>query len=319
MNPSSSKVKVVLFGGSGFLGSHVADALGEAGHEATVYDLLPSPHLRNGQRFIQGDILDAPRVRESLEGQDVAYNFAGLADIDEAQQRPVETVRTNVLGNTTLLEAARRAGLKRFVFASTIYVCGHSGGFYRASKQACELYVEEYQRWFGLNYTILRYGSIYGRRADPHNGVRQYLLQALRERCIVIRGTGDELREYVHVTDVARASVKILEPEFRNEQVVLTGHHPLRVRDLAEMIREIVGPDVRIQLTPVDSPQKQEAGNQHYTITPYAFRPRMAKKLISHYYIDMGQGLLDCLEEIHGGMNPPAHPRVEQAADSRPA
>ena len=293
-------MKAVVFGGSGFLGSHVADALTQHGHEVTIYDLKESAHRTGSQKFIRGDILDPAAVARALRGQEVAYNFAGLADLDEAHTQPVESVRVNVLGNTILLDAAREAKLKRFIFASSIYVAGHAGSFYRASKQACELYVEEYQRWFGLDFTILRYGSIYGRRSDRSNGVAQYLLQALKDRRIVIKGTGDELREYVHVSDVSRASVEILGPEFRNHHVVLTGHHPLRVRDLAEMIREMIGPDVKIEFQPaVDA-------RTHYTVTPYSFRPQIAKKLVGTHYMDMGQGLIDCLEELHAKLQVPA-------------
>ena len=291
-------MKAAVFGGSGFLGSHVADALTQAGHEVTIYDLKESPHLSGSQKFVRGDILDPAAVARALKGQEAAYNFAGLADLDEAHEQPVESVRANVLGNTLLLEAARAEKLGRFVFASSIYVAGHSGGFYRASKQACELYVEEYQRWFGLDFTILRYGSIYGRRSDRNNGVANYLMQALKDRRIVIQGTGEELREYVHVSDVAQASVQILQPEFRNQHVVLTGHHPLRVRDLAEMIREMVGSDVKIEFQPVIDPRT------HYRVTPYSFRPQIAKKLVSNHYMDMGQGLMDCMEELHSRLQP---------------
>ena len=297
-------MKTIVVGGSGFLGSHVADALTEAGHAVTLYDLRPSSYLKPTQRFIEGDILDAEKVREAFRGQEVVYNFAGLADLDEAHEQPVDSVRVNVLGNAILLEEARRAKVSRYVFASTIYVAGHAGGFYRASKQACELYVEEYQRWFDLGFTILRYGSIYGRRADWNGGVAHYLVQALRDRRIVLRGTGEELREYVHVSDVAHASVKILEPEFRNRHVVLTGHHPLRTRDLAEMIREMVGPDVQIETQPVNAEDQQEGRTTHYAVTPYSFRPQIAKKLVSNHYMDMGQGLIDCLEEIHASLIP---------------
>lgn len=292
-------MKVIVFGGSGFIGSHVADALTEHGHEVTVYDLRRSAALQDRQRMLPGDILDEQAVRRALQGQEIAYNFAGLADLDEAHEQPVESVRVNVLGNAILLEESRRAGLKRFVYASSIYVAGHSGGFYRAGKQACELYVEEYQRWHGLDYTVLRYGSIYGRRADRNNGVLGFLTQALRDRKIVVNGTGEELREYVHVTDVAEASVRILDPEFKNQHVVLTGHQPMRIRDLLEMIREIVGPDVRIEYRAVDSLERKEGKVSHYTVTPYSFRPRVAKKLISHRYVDLGQGLIDCLEDLH--------------------
>jgi UDP-glucose 4-epimerase len=288
-------VKIIVFGGSGFAGSHLADALTEAGHEVTIFDLNPSPYLQKTQKFILGDVLDADAVKHAVEGHEVIYNFAGLADIDEALARPVDTVRLNVLGCVNLLEAARYANIKRFVFASTIYVYSEAGGFYRVSKQACESYIEEYQRRFNLTYTILRYGTLYGRRADSRNSVNRYLKQALYDRKISIRATGDELREYIHVEDASRASVQILEPEFENQKVILTGQHPMRFRDLLFMIREIVGVDVQIELQP---PEEGESSG-HYNLTPYTFHPKIGKKLVTHYYLDMGQGLLDCLDEIY--------------------
>jgi len=288
-------VKAIVFGGSGFVGSHLADALTHAGHIVTVFDLNRSAYLQSSQQFIQGDILDAESVKLAVAGQELVYNFAGLADIDEALERPVDTVRLNLLGCVNQLEAARLYGIKRFIFASTIYVYSEEGGFYRASKQACELYIEEYQRRFGLDFTILRYGTLYGRRADKRNSVHRYLQQALFDRKISIGATGDEIREYIHVQDAARASVQILEDEYRNQNVILTGNHSMRFRDLLYMIREIVGTDVQLEIQPA----VQDGIGGHYNLTPYTFRPKIGKKLVSHYYLDMGQGLLECLEEIY--------------------
>ncbi len=288
-------MRVIVFGGSGFVGSHLADALTEAGHEVTIFDIDPSPYLQAAHKFVQGDILDADAVKRAVDGNEVIYNFAGLADLDDALARPVDTVRLNVLGCVNLLEAARYANIKRFVFASTIYVYSEAGGFYRVSKQACESYIEEYQRRFGLNYTILRYGTLYGRRADSRNSVYRYLKQALYERKISIRATGDELREYIHVEDASRAGVQILDAEYENQNVILTGQHPTRFRDLMYMIREMVGADVQIDM---QSPDEGKAPG-HYNLTPYTFHPKIGKKLVSHYYLDMGQGLLDCLDEIY--------------------
>ncbi len=288
-------MKIIVFGGSGFVGSHLADALTNAGHVVTIFDIKPSPYLQASQKFIQGDILDMEAIQRAVQGQDVIYNFAGLADLDDALARPIDTVRLNVLGCVNLLEAARHANIKRFVFASTIYVYSEAGGFYRVSKQACESYIEEYQRRFGVNYTILRYGTLYGRRADSRNSVYRYLKQALTERKISVRATGDEMREYIHVEDASRASVQILADEFENQNVILTGHHPMRFRDLMQMIREIVGADVQIDLQPpLDS-----GATGHYRLTPYTFHPKIGKKLVNNYYVDMGQGLLDCLDEIY--------------------
>src|SRR5207249_2442421 len=152
----SKHSSAVVFGGAGFVGSHVADALTSSGADVTIFDRHPSPYLKAGQRMVVGDVLDRAAVDSAVAGRQLVYNFAGLADIDEALAKPIETVTANVLGCVQLLEAARAAKIDRFVFASTIYVSSQAGGFYRASKQACELNIEEYQRRFGLDYTILR-------------------------------------------------------------------------------------------------------------------------------------------------------------------
>ena len=286
-------MRALVLGGSGFVGSHVADALADAGHETTIFDKRPSGWLRDDQRFVAGDLTDLEHLAEAVAGNDAVYNFAGIADIDASRTRAVETVRINVQGNVHALEACRRARTRRYVFASSIYVASQSGSFYRASKQACEAYIEEYQREFGVDYTILRYGTLYGRRANELNSVYRYLQQALRERRIVASGTGEELREYIHVEDAARLSVEVLGDEFANEQVVLTGHQAMRYRDLLDLIREIVGPDVELEF-------RVPAGeaSAHYKITPYAYKPRLPRKLVSTHYVDLGQGLLDCLHEI---------------------
>lgn len=297
-------MKAVVFGGSGFLGSHVADALSDAGYEVTVADVAAAPHLRADQRFAECDVTDVDAVAHTTSGATVVYHFAGLADIADCRQRPRDTAEVNVLGTVNVLEGARAADVRRFVFASSIYVAGEAGSFYRASKQACELYIEEYQREYGLEYTILRFGTLFGRRADDGNSVHRYLRQALEERRIVAYGTGDELREYIHVADAARLSVDILADDFANESVVLTGHHPLRFSELLTLIAEIVGDDVEIELHAPGS--AGEPGGGHYAITPYAFRPRVARKLVPTSYVDLGQGLVDVLQELHGRQPEPA-------------
>jgi UDP-glucose 4-epimerase len=292
-------MKVLVIGGSGFIGSHVADALSESGHDVTIYDAKPSPYLRSEQKQLIGSTLDRAGVGHAIEGKDVVYNFAGIPHLDVGLKHPIETVEQNILATVITLEAAKRAGIKRYVYASSIYVYSESGSFYRCSKQAAELYIDEYQRLYDLDYTILRYGTIYGPRADDHNSIRRYLKQALQERRITLNGTGEEVREYIHVKDAARSSVEILSDQYRNEHVVLTGQHPMRYRDLLTMIREIVGRDIEIEIKSADPEDPKYSSSGHFLITPYNFRPKIAKKLVSNPYLDMGQGLLDCLESLY--------------------
>ena len=225
-------MKIVFFGGSGFLGSHVCDKLSDAGHDVTIVDLRPSPYLRPDQKMVTGSLLDEDLVNTVVSGADAVFDFAGLADIGESNQKPVETARINVLGNVILLEACRKAGVKRYVFASTLYVYGKSGGFYRCSKQACELYIENYHDMFGLEYTILRYGSLYGPRADRRNAINRFVAEALEKGTITYYGAPTALREYIHVEDAALSTVEILGPEYANQNIVLTGNQPMQVGDL---------------------------------------------------------------------------------------
>lgn len=306
--------KALVCGGSGFLGSHVADALAEAGYRVRIYDLVRSPYLRRGQEMVIGDLMDRAAVKRAAKGCMCVYNFAGIADISDARDRPVDTASLNVVGNLHVLEAARLADVQRFVFASSVYVYSESGSFYRASKQAAERFVEAYHERYGLPYTILRYGSLYGRRADERNGIFRLLKQAIEKKEIVYEGALDSMREYIHVTDAARLSVDILRPEYANRHIILTGHERMSAQNFLRMIAEMIPGKVRIK-------SSRRSAYGHYAMTPYAFHPKVGHKLVASDYVDLGQGLLDCLAEIHEKLHKHRHPEgdwlVADGADNK--
>ncbi len=290
-------MKTIVFGGSGFIGSHVADTLTEKGHKVIIFDLKPSPYIRPEQEMVIGNILDEEAAAKAVEGCDYVYHFAGIADLDDARTKSLETVTQNIKGTAILLETARQAKVKRFIFASTVYVYSDKGGFYRCSKQAAELYMEEYQKQYGLDYTILRYGTVYGPRSDQRNSVRRYLTQALEEERIACSASGEEMREYIHVRDAARLSVEILSDKHRNQHVIITGHHPMRFKDFLSTIKEILGNKISLD---IEDPHFDPA---HYNLTPYSFVPKIGYKLTTNCYLDIGQGLLECLNEIHSAIH----------------
>ncbi|MFH1395324.1 MAG: NAD-dependent epimerase/dehydratase family protein [Candidatus Omnitrophota bacterium] len=285
-------MKAVVFGGSGFLGSYVADNLLDKGYEVVIFDVKTSPHIKSGQEIIIGDVLDAEAVKDAVRGASIVYNFAGVSDIDEASEKPLETIRQNILGNAHILDALKDEKIERYIFASTVYVYSEAGSFYKSSKQACELYIEDYSKKYGIPYTILRYGSLYGPRSDEKNPIYALLKKILSEKKISYWGNGDEIREYIHVEDAARCSVEILDKNFANQNVIIAGHHPVKSKELLTMINEILGDDLPIEF-------RNEKSDIHYQITPYSFNPRIGRKYVSSYYLDMGQGLLQCIEELH--------------------
>ena len=285
--------KVVVFGGSGFLGSHVADALSKKGFDVVIFDIAESPFINKKQNMVIGDILNSEQVNKVVHNSHFVYHFAGLADINEAKTKPLETITSNILGTTKILEACRINNVDRFVFASTIYVYSELGSFYRSSKQACELIIENYFDEYELNYTILRYGSLYGKRANQFNFIRNAVTQALLENKIDRKGDGNEVREYINVKDAAKASVEILTDEFINSHIMIKGTQTIKVKELLLMINEIMGNKIEINYS------KETSYEGHYQLTPYSFRPRVAEKYLLNTYHELGQGLLDTIYDVY--------------------
>ena len=285
------------------MGSHVCDKLSDAGHEVTIFDKAQSPWLRGDQKQIIGDVLNQSEVVNALKGAEIVFNFAGIADINEASNRGIDTIKQNILGNGIILEACVEQQIKRYIFSSSVYVYSKAGGFYRCSKQACELYIENYHEVYGLDYTILRYGSLYGPRSDERNAIYCFIKEALEKGKISYSGNPNSLREYIHVEDAAHSSVQILEPQYANEHIILTGHQPMEVSNLLKMIAEMIGKSIEYSFKP-------NRNIVHYDITPYSFSPKVGKKLISPIHVDLGQGILRQIEELHKELHPELSDRL---------
>ena len=292
-------MNALVFGGSGFLGSHTADVLSENRYDVTIFDTKKSPYIKPDQHMIVGSILDKNAVEKAVKNADVVYNFAALADLDESHNKPLETIETNILGNTIILDSCLKNKVNRYVFASTIYIYSDAGSFYRISKFACELIIQNYWKEYELPYTILRYGSLYGPRCQKNNFIYGILRQALTEKKVSRIGDGEEIREYIHVRDASELSVVILSDKYKNQSVNITGNQSMKIKELFVMISEMLEGNIDIEYLPGDSV------SHHYRMTPYKFdqSPEIGKKLVSNYYHDFGQGILESLDMIRKECN----------------
>jgi len=285
--------KIVVFGGSGFLGSYVSDELTHRGHDVLIADIKESPYLTEGQEFVQCDFMDPEAVNKVVKEAAIVYNFAGLASLDESINLPRETMEQNVIGNINVLEACKSLELERYVYASSAYAFSNKGSFYGISKLASEKVIEEYAARFALPYTIIRYGSLYGERADSNNGMYRLLYSALENKKIALHSDGEDIREYIHAHDAARLSADIIESEeYINQHMVLSGVERMRHKDLLQMIREILNNEVEISFS-------EEPWEGHYQVTPYSYHPTLARKLVLNSFIELGQGLVSCIKKIH--------------------
>ena len=284
---------VLVIGGSGFLGSHTAEELTRRGYHVSIFDHSESKWLTPDQEMHVGDILDREALDAVMKDVDVVYHFAGLADINKSADYPFETINLNVSGTAQIVDAAVRANIERFIFASTMYVFSPFGSFYRASKQAAETIIEAYNEQYELDYTILRYGSLYGPRAQDWNGLRAYVKEIIESGRLDYDGTGHERREYIHVGDAARLSVDILDQKYRNRAITITGTQVMSSTELIEMIFEIAGKK------PVVEYKDEDRSQFHYGLTPYRYTPRQSMKLVPNEFVDLGQGILEIVEEVH--------------------
>ena len=266
-------MKILVTGGSGFLGSHVADQLSAAGHQVIIYDKKKSKWLRKDQKMIIGDLQDISKLEKAVASSDVVYHFAALADIDEALKKPIDTAKINIFGTVLALELCSKYKVKRFVYASTIYVNSNEGGFYRCSKKAAEDYIEEYHKTSGIDYTVLRFGSLYGERSDNTNGITNIINRAINSGVITYAGTKKFVREYIHVMDAAKASVNILNNKYKNKYIILTGKKKIKVYNFLKILAKILKISEKIKFL-------NQKYTGHYTKTPFTYQPKKGKKYI---------------------------------------
>ena len=224
--------KVMVTGGAGFIGSHLVDRLLKEGHQVVVMDNLSTGKLQNlnpSATFHHSDITHH-LVNDVFkrEQPDIVFHLAAQVSLTESTKDPINDAEINVSGTLRLLEASRRFGVEKFIYSSTggalygdpeVNPCAEATPIrpmspYGVSKHLGEQYVELYQRLYHLNYSILRYGNVYGPRQDPHGeaGVIAIFTQAMLEgRQPQIFGGGDQERDFVFVLDVVQANIRAMQ------------------------------------------------------------------------------------------------------------
>ena len=291
--------KIVVVGGSGFLGSHVADQLTYNGYKVIIIDKKKSKWIKKNQEFILCNIFNDKLLNKYLKGTYAVFNYAAISDLKAALANPVETVNSNILSVVKLLNACKKQKIKKYIHASTIYISGNYGGFYKSSKLAAESYVEEFHRIYGLNYSILRYGTIYGSRSDETNGLHQIIKKALQKKRLIYSGDPEAMRDYINVLDAAKASVKALKKDFTNKKVIISGNETIKVKDLLKILSEMMNLKNKIKFV-----SKNEVKlHSHYIRTPYSINSDLVMRYNENFNVDIGQGLYNLIKEIKKDYN----------------
>jgi UDP-glucose 4-epimerase len=249
-------LRVLVTGGSGFIGSHVVDKLLDAGHEPVIFDLEPSPyHSREQARTVKGDVTDIGALSRALGGCGAIIHLAAVADVGAVEAEPGPAEQINARGVMAVLEAARLTGVRRVLYGSTIWVysdCPQTAVDedtqtppprhpYTASKLAGEIYSRSYASFFDLEPTILRFGIPYGPRARGATVLSAFVRRAIAGEALMVAGSGEQSRRFVYVEDLADGVVRALRPAAANRVYNLAGNEKISVLQVAETVRKAVG------------------------------------------------------------------------------
>jgi len=250
-------------GGSGFIGSHVVDALLHAGYAVRVLDQRPP--VQSDAEWAEVDLLEQDALTDALKGCGPVFHLAAMADVNDVIAQPAESVAVTALGAARVLEAARRADSGRVILASTVWVYAATPGdvvdedalfdlraerhIYASSKIAAEMFCADYATLFGRPYTVLRYGIPFGPRMRSDLVVAAFIERALRGEPLRIDGDGSQERSFVYVEDLATAHVLALAPVAANRTYNLEANQPITIRELAETVGALVG-DVEVTFGP---------------------------------------------------------------------
>jgi len=221
---------------------------------------------------------------------DYIYYLSAVSDIARCNANASNAFATNVNGLIYLLEQIKEQN-SILVFSSSVYVYNENSGIYGITKRTAEAVIKWYSKNHGLDYRILRYGSVYGTGSNENNAIYRMIKNALDTGVISYYGSGEEIREYIHVKDVVKYSLEILDSKYKNKTLALCGHYPIKAKDMCYMLREILGQEYVVEFGCQTPPG-------HYVFTPYSYTLDVSEKYMSDTYYDLGSGLLDLIREI---------------------
>lgn len=262
--------RILVTGGAGFIGSHLGSALLDRGDEVTIFDnfdpFYPERLKRRGldarARLIAGDIRDAAALREAFSAArpEIVVHLAGLAGVRPSLERPADYMDVNVRGTACVLEAARDAGVRRFVLGSSSSVYGAKAtppfredarvdspeSPYAASKVGAEVLARTFHNLYGLEIAALRFFTVYGPRQRPDLAIHKFSRRMLLGQPIPFFGDGSSRRDYTWAGDIVEGVLAACDVPLRWEVLNLGGAHTTSLAELVRLLEEVLG--VRAQL-----------------------------------------------------------------------
>jgi UDP-glucose 4-epimerase len=266
-------MKVLITGGAGFIGSHLADRFVNDGHEVVVLDsLLRGNKLSKDTfqriQFIKGDVRNIDLVITASKGCDVIFHFAAVLGVDIVADNPVETMDVEVIGTRNVIFAAELNNVKKVMYASTSGIYGHSifektltekvlvdpKTSYAMAKRFNEIYLASHYQERSLSSISLRFFNVYGARQDTRMVVPLFFEQALANQPITVFGSGEQTRDFTFIDDTIESCIRCMEKE-GNDIFNIANEHEYQIKEVAQMIKDITGSKSEIHF--IEAPKKR--------------------------------------------------------------
>ena len=283
-------MQLLVTGGAGFIGGHLAETFVRDGHDVTVlddldpfYDIRLKKHTiercrdvgetsDGSYRLVEGDVRDTAAVREAMADAEIVFHQAAQAGVRPSVENPRRYDEVNVDGTLNVLDAARETGVERVVYASSSSVYGKPQYLpydeqhpttpvspYGASKLAGERYACAYNEVYDLSAVALRYFTVYGPRMRPNMAISNFVSRCLNGQSPVIYGDGSQTRDFTYIDDVVAANKRLLTADTADGEALNIGSTDnIAIRTLAEEIRELAAPELELEYAP-----RHDADAQH--------------------------------------------------------
>jgi len=303
--------KVLIVGGAGFIGSHTTDILMEQGVKVRVLDNLSSGHRTNLPashpmlEFVEGDMRNAETVKEVMQGISHVVHLAAQVSVVASLEDPEFSAQQNIIGYLNVLDAAKNAGVKRMVYASSAAIYGEPPSLpldeamdvkqlspYGLEKQVNEEYADLYYRLHGFSALGMRFFNVYGPRQDPKSpyaGVIALFMDRIKDNLpLTMNGDGEHTRDFIYVRDVARTNVAALGVDAQGACNVATGEKT-SLNDLVNVLSEITGNTAEVTYGP-----EREGDIVHSLANP----AKMNNEIGVLADTDLKEGLTKLLESV---------------------
>lgn len=278
------KKRCLVTGASGFIGSNLVEYLVKKKYSVRLFDQKSPKFKKKNQKLYLSSIQNFKTLDKATKKIDILFHFAASADLNESNDKPFLAIEDNIYGTVNILKACVKNKVKKIIFASSIYSVSEQGGIYSTTKLASEMIIERICKKYNIKFVILRFGTVYGERANKFNTVKNFIDEAKKYKNIFRNTQGKEIRSYINVKDVVKIVFLLNQKKYENGYYNIFGNKKTTVKNLLNLIKKKI-PGTKIFYS------KKDNRKYNYKTNPFTYKLRKGEEIKLKKYVDLEEGL----------------------------